>query len=623
MKNFLLLALSFFLVEYAAQAQSVALRDSLSKMLQTLPNDTNRVSALIELGFEMRHTKPDMTYLLGQQAYELARTLNYPAGEARALGTMAAAYKFLGDYAKSLKFYSQAKELNATIKDTDRVAVILNNTADLYMLQGDWVKGLATMQECYAIFKTLTNPKISSKSVYLTNIAECFYNLNQLDSAIICLNQALPLAKAKGESILTTIYYLLGDVELAQNDLAQADAYYKQSIGVAIKENRYSDMYEVYYRMAKRFQKMSQKDSTLHYAKLALTYAQKGNNAKGILKSSDNLSALYQGNDDTEALHYYKIAVAAKDSLYSQDKVKRLLSITFEEKEQAQKLEAAKVVYQNRIKFSVMMGILAVFAGIALLLYRNNRQKQKANILLQEQRDEVERTLTQLTSAQVLLAAKNEENELLLKEIHHRVKNNLEIVSSLLQLQTAQFDDPAIQSAMLTSQNRVHSMGIIHQKLYQGKHLGAVEMRDYFINLSESILDSFNAEGRVKIECKMPQLVLDVDTAISIGLITNELITNALKYAFTEKQTGEIKISLTEQQNVENTDGTFRENREGVLLLKISDNGIGKPVENKPKGTGFGSKLIELLTKQLDGKLIYEVNNGTTILLSFKKIKLT
>ena len=145
----------------------------------------------------------------------------------------------------------------------------------------------------------------------------------------------------------------------------------------------------------------------------------------------------------------------------------------------------------------------------------------------------------------------------------------------------------------------------------------------HFINLSESILDSFSAEGRIKIECNMPQLILDVDTAISIGLITNELITNSLKYAFTDKAHGAIKISLTELPADENTDGTFRENREEVFLLKISDDGIGKPVENKPKGTGFGSQLIALLTKQLDGKLIYEVNNGTTILLSFKKIKLT
>jgi two-component system, NtrC family, sensor kinase len=376
MKNFLLLVFGLFLVENSTQAQSVILIDSLSKKLQTLTNDTSRVDVLIELGFEMRHTKPDTTYLLAQQAYELSRSLNYLAGEARALSTMASAYKFLGDYAKSLKFYLQAKDLNLAIKDTDRVAVILNNTADLYMLQGDWVKGLATMQECFAIYKTLKNPKISSKSVYLTNKAECFYNLNQLDSAIVCLKEALPMAKTKGESILTTIYYLLGDVALSKNDLVQAAIFYKQSIAVATEENRYSDMYEAYYRMAKLFQKKNQRDATLYHAKLALNYAQKGNNSKGILKSSDNLSTLYQGKDDTEALYYYKIAVAAKDSLYSQDKVKGLLSITFEEKEQVQKLNSAKADYRNRIMFSVLVFILAVFASIALLLFRNNRHQK-------------------------------------------------------------------------------------------------------------------------------------------------------------------------------------------------------------------------------------------------------
>ena len=112
----------------------------------------------------------------------------------------------------------------------------------------------------------------------------------------------------------------------------------------------------------------------------------------------------------------------------------------------------------------------------------------------------------------------------------------------------------------------------------------------------------------------MPQLVLDVDTAISIGLITNELITNSLKYAYKENEKGEIKISLTEDQNVSNT--------EGSLLLKISDNGIGKPINDKPKGTGFGTQLIMLLTKQLDGQLNYEINNGTSVSLAFKKPKL-
>lgn len=614
MKNVFLLVICSFLLRYTSNAQSFALRDSLLNELKTLPNDTNRVIALIELGFEYRHTKPDQTYLLGQQAYELSLTLNYPSGEARALNTMAAAYKFLGDYAKSLKMYNQAKELNMKIRDTDRVAVILNNTADLYIQQGEWQKALATMHECYAVYQTVSKPIVSSKSVYLSNIAECYYNLNQLDSAIVYLNQALPLARMQKESILATIYYLLGDVALAQNNSQKAHAFYQQSIGVAMHENRYSDLYEGYYRMAKLFEKTAQNDSTFYYAKLALTFAQKGINAKGILKSSQNLSTLYEGKNDAQALLYYKISIAAKDSLYSQDKVKRLVSLTFEEKERAQLIETAKRDNQNTIKLSFLIGTLAVFAGAALILYRNNRHKQKVNTVLQVKNEEIETTLSQLKTSQASLTAKNAENELLLKEIHHRVKNNLEIVSSLLQLQMAQIDDPSVQAAMLTSQNRVHSMGIIHQKLYQGEHLATIEMRDYFLNLSESILDSFNAEGRIKIECNMPQLVLDVDTAISIGLITNELITNSLKYAYKENEKGEIKISLTEQQNNKNTAGS--------LLLKISDNGIGKPINEKPKGTGFGTQLILLLTKQLDGQLNYEINNGTSVSLAFQKPKL-
>jgi two-component sensor histidine kinase len=111
----------------------------------------------------------------------------------------------------------------------------------------------------------------------------------------------------------------------------------------------------------------------------------------------------------------------------------------------------------------------------------------------------------------------------------------------------------------------------------------------------------------------MPTLVLDVDTAISIGLITNELVTNSLKYAFNKKERGVINISLTEQDMTANT--------EGLLVLKISDNGIGIPANEKVKGTGFGTQLVHLLTKQLDGKLTYEINNGTIVTLIFKKRK--
>lgn len=198
------------------------------------------------------------------------------------------------------------------------------------------------------------------------------------------------------------------------------------------------------------------------------------------------------------------------------------------------------------------------------------------------------------------------DNELLLKEIHHRVKNNLEVVSSLLELQSAQIDDANTKNAMLEGQNRVRSIGIVHQKLYQGTNLGAIEMKDYFLNLSESILDSFGAEKRVTIECAMDQLDVDIDTAVPLGLIVNELLTNTLKYAFPESQHGNVQIKLQKQPD-------------GGLQLQVSDNGIGK--SSITQGTGFGGQLVALLTQQLGGSMHEEVENGTSIYFVFKPTK--
>ena len=225
-------------------------------------------------------------------------------------------------------------------------------------------------------------------------------------------------------------------------------------------------------------------------------------------------------------------------------------------------------------------------------------QEQKAEI--NTQNITLENTLSQLT-------AKNAENELLLKEIHHRVKNNLEVVSSLLALQSAKMDNPDMQEAMLASQNRVQSMGILHQKLYQSEHLAFIEMKNYFENLCENILDSYNETDRIKVDIDMKEVDLDIDTAVPLGLIVNELFTNSLKYAFPNGGKGNIKLSL---ENLEN----------GDFKLKVSDNGVGKILNASPKGTGFGTQLVDLLTRQIDGKLVQEVNNGTMISINFTRL---
>ena len=176
-------------------------------------------------------------------------------------------------------------------------------------------------------------------------------------------------------------------------------------------------------------------------------------------------------------------------------------------------------------------------------------------------------------------------------------------MSSLLDLQSAQIDNPNTKVAMTEGQNHVNSIGIVHQKLYQGTNLGAVEMKDYFLNLSESILDSFGAEQRVGLELAMENLDLDIDTEVPLGLIVNELLTNCIKYAFPNGEKGTITIKLKKQEN-------------NILRLEVADNGVGK--SGITHGTGFGSQLISLLTNQLNGTMREEFQNGATLIFDFK-----
>ena len=259
-------------------------------------------------------------------------------------------------------------------------------------------------------------------------------------------------------------------------------------------------------------------------------------------------------------------------------------------------LQQEKKISRKQTQQVIGIVILIIALLLLALLFWNFKQKQKSNIQLAELNED-------LANKNNLLDTKNAENELLLREIHHRVKNNLEVVSSLLALQSAQIDDLNTREAMTEGQNRVNSIGIVHQKLYQGTNLGAVEMKDYFLNLSESIIDSFGAEKRVDLLLAMETLDLDIDTAVPLGLIVNELLTNCIKYAFPKGEKGLITIKLAKQDN-------------HILHLEVTDNGVGK--SGITHGTGFGCQLVSLLTQQLNGIMTEKNQNGTTLIFDFK-----
>jgi two-component sensor histidine kinase len=254
---------------------------------------------------------------------------------------------------------------------------------------------------------------------------------------------------------------------------------------------------------------------------------------------------------------------------------------------------------QGGIIRDISFAVVALLVIIMALLYNRYRLKQRTNRKLESQQGEIAR---QNRSLQHLV----DEKEWLLKEIHHRVKNNLQIVMSLLNSQSAYIDNGPALTTIHDSQHRVHAMSLIHQKLYNAANLSSIDMSFYIRELVSYLGDSFNTGQRIRFEYHIDPLEMDVSQAVPLGLILNEAITNAIKYAFPDNRAGIITISLS------NTAA-------GHYLLSVADNGIGMPADADTKRPGsLGMSLMVGLSEDLDGHFSIENNNGTTVKISFE-----
>ena len=198
------------------------------------------------------------------------------------------------------------------------------------------------------------------------------------------------------------------------------------------------------------------------------------------------------------------------------------------------------------------------------------------------------------------------EKESLLKEIHHRVKNNMQIVSSLLSLQSMRSTIPEVHSAIKDSQNRVKTMGLIHEKLYKTENLSKIEFSDYIKTLTEYLASTYDSASRqIKIEINAENIFLSADTAIPCGLIINELVTNSFKYAFPDRTAGLIRIDMTR-------------NAENRISLTISDNGRGLPPDfDIEKTDTLGTNLVRNLARQLEATITFNNEHGTMCRIEF------
>ncbi|MCG2828465.1 PAS domain S-box protein [Methanothermobacter sp. K4] len=212
--------------------------------------------------------------------------------------------------------------------------------------------------------------------------------------------------------------------------------------------------------------------------------------------------------------------------------------------------------------------------------------------------------VTDIREAEEEILRSLREKEVLLREIHHRVKNNLQIISSLLNLQLSRLGDEEIRKMVRESQGRIKAMAMIHEHLYRSESMERVNFREYVEKLVGDIIISHG--GSVRKNLEIEDMELDLDTAIPLGLIINELVTNSIKYAFPDGR-GTITIGMRKA--------------DGSIELVVADDGVGLPEDTDPSSTDtLGLKLVSLLTKQLNGKMTLDVDGGTKFSIVFRNV---
>jgi two-component sensor histidine kinase len=317
-----------------------------------------------------------------------------------------------------------------------------------------------------------------------------------------------------------------------------------------------------------------------------------------------------QGAFPNAIAHYQRYKVL-RDSIFSEkqgkqvarlqvqyDTQKREQSISLLKKQtQAQQASLRQREFQRN---AVVVGAL-LLALVLGLVYNRYRLKQRSNGLLEAKQAEINQ---KNQSLQHLLI----EKDWMLKEIHHRVKNNLEVISSLLDTQSNYLRDPAAVTALREGQNRVHAMALIHQKLYQSDNLSLVNMAAYIREITEHLLESFDCQDIVQMQLAVAPIKLEVTLATPLGLILNEALTNALKYAFPHQQSGTVMVELTEVGK-------------GLLQLTIADDGIGFPLGlNLEDNKTMGLTIIRGLSSQLDGTLRISQTPGVRVNIQFAAV---
>ena len=643
MKIFFIISIVLTGFFFYSNGQNPRVVDSLNQLLAKSGQDTNRVKLLMQIGNEYFFTKPDTARLIAEKALALSRELHYVRGVIDNLNELAEATRFLGNYPLALKLNFEALQMNREMKDINGEERTMSFIGITYLEFREYRRGLEYLLSANKLDKETHNQL--SETFSLTNIANAYDLLKMPDSALYYSKLAYETYTGLTHGPLRSLILTkMGNAYAGFGKKDSALTFYQMALANSIKVNEKVNLSKIQGKIAGLFELTGQYDSSLYYARQSFINGQLLIQRFDLLEASELLTRLfYQGKNMDSAFYYQDVAKAMTDSLYGPQKFKELQLLMLQEQQRQQEIQQEQDRYKNKAKMIGLWSAIGVFFIIAFLLYRNNRHKQKANALLQSQKEKIQNTLSDLkaTQSQLIQSEKMASLGELTAGIAHEIQNPLNFVNNfsevneeLLKELNAEADKGNLESVKAIAKDITFNSEKIN---HHGKRADAIvkgmlqhsrsstgqkeptdinTLADEYLRLAYHGLrakdKSFNATMKTNFDesiCKINIISQDISRVI-LNLINNAF------YAVDEKK----KQNLN---GYEPTVSVSTKKEKDKVEIKVKDNGNGIPQKvldkifqpfftTKPKGqgTGLGLSLSYDIVKAHGGELKVETKEG-------------